>query len=59
MSLSEKKADNPKSTTNFVVETEEERLRRDIYRSDAEKFRLLTEMLRMNAIYKKANVTHR
>lgn len=49
-----------KSLTNaMVTETDEERLRRDIYRPDMEKFKLFTQMLRTNALYKKAKITHR
>jgi hypothetical protein len=35
------------------------RLRRDMYRSDMEKLKLFTQMLRTNAIFKKAKVTHK
>ena len=36
-----------------------ERLRRDIYRPDMDKLRLFTQMLRVNALFKKAKVTHK
>jgi hypothetical protein len=36
-----------------------ERLRRDIYRPDIEKFQLFTQMLRANALFEKAKVTHK
>jgi hypothetical protein len=36
-----------------------ERLRRDIYRPDTEKFKLFTQMLRANALFKKAKITHK
>jgi len=36
-----------------------ERLRRDIYRSDMDKLRLFTQMLRVNALFKKAKVIHK
>jgi len=39
--------------------SEEERLRRDIYRPDKEKFLLLVQMFRNNALYKRAKVTHK
>jgi hypothetical protein len=39
--------------------TETERLKRDIYRSDMEKFRLFTQMLRRNAALKKAVIRHK
>lgn len=38
---------------------EQERLRRDIYRPDIEKLHLFTQMLRVNALFKKAKVTHK
>lgn len=41
------------------IETEEERLRRDIYRSDLEKFQLFTRMLRRNELFKKAVIKHK
>ena len=40
-------------------EQEIERLRRDIYRPDMEKFFLFTKMLRENAMYKRAKITHK
>lgn len=46
----------PNSTSN---EGEIERLRRDIYRPDMEKLRLFTQMLRANALFNKAKVTHK
>jgi len=41
-----------------TIETEAERLRRDVFRPDMEKFKLFTQMLRTNALYKKAKITH-
>jgi hypothetical protein len=43
----------------FVPKTEEERLREDIYRSDMEKLHLFTRMLRRNAMFKNAKITHK
>jgi hypothetical protein len=40
-------------------EREMERLRQNVYRSDMEKFKLFTQMLRANALFKKAKVTHK
>jgi hypothetical protein len=40
-------------------EGEMDRLRRDIYRPDIEKLKLFTQMLRTNALFKKAKVTHK
>jgi hypothetical protein len=39
--------------------TETERLKRDIYRPDMEKFYLFTKMLRTNALLKKAIIRHK
>jgi hypothetical protein len=41
------------------IESEMERLRRDIYRPDIEKLKLFTQMLQVNALYKKAKVVHK
>ncbi len=48
------KKDTPKMTPEEI-----ERLKRDIYRPDMEKLRLFTQMLRNNALLKKAKVTHK
>jgi len=37
---------------------EEARLREVIYRTDTEKFRLFTRMIRINIMLKKAKITH-
>jgi len=42
-----------------VFLTEAERLKRDIYRPDIEKFRLFTDMLRRNILLKKVNIRHK
>lgn len=39
--------------------SDDERLRRDVFRSDMDKLRLFTEMLRTNKILKKAVITHK
>lgn len=44
---------------NLTPVNETERLKRDIYRSDMEKLRLFTEMLRTNALLKKAVIHHK
>jgi hypothetical protein len=36
-----------------------DRLKRDIYRPDIEKLQLFTQMLRTNALLKKAKITHK
>ena len=50
----EKTALDPQS-----IEGEADSLRRDIYRPDMEKLKLFTQMLRTNALFKKAKVTHK
>jgi hypothetical protein len=42
-----------------ITEAEIERLKRDIYRPDMEKFRMFTQMLRRNAVLKKAVIRHK
>jgi len=46
-------------TENPVLLTETERLKRDIYRPDMEKFRLFTHMLRTNALLKRVVIRHK
>ncbi len=48
----------PQSNSEKVSHTEQERLIADIYRTDMEKFKLFVQMLRRNAMFKKAKVTH-
>jgi hypothetical protein len=43
----------------YSTKVEEDRLREAIRMSDMEKFRLFTQMLRANALYKRAIVTHK
>lgn len=59
MPLSEKQNTKATEATIGSFETEEERLRRDVFRSDKEKFLLFTQMLRTNAMYKRAKITHK
>ena len=49
----------PNAPSVLTTETETERLKRDIYRSDMEKFRLFTNMIRTNAVYSRIKVTHK
>ena len=44
----------PTEKPGFVHESEDERLLRDIFRSDLEKLHLFTQMIRRSRIYKKA-----
>jgi hypothetical protein len=48
-----------KKQNMILTESDEERLRRDIYRSDKEKFELFVTMLRRNKFYSRAKVTHK
>jgi hypothetical protein len=43
----------------IVIETALDRLRRDVYRPDMEKFLLFTKTLRENDVYKQAKITHK
>lgn len=42
----------------FVHKSEMEKLRENVFRSDKEKFLLFTQMLRRNAMLKRAVITH-
>lgn len=42
-----------------MTDAEKERIKRDVYRSDIEKLRLFTRMLKQNALFKKAKVIHK
>ncbi|MEJ5964000.1 hypothetical protein [Pedobacter immunditicola] len=45
---------------NFITYASEgERLHKDVFRSDMDKFKLFTKMLRRNALLKKARITHK
>jgi len=56
---SRKQAGNTLNTkTKISEESEKERLLKDMHRPDMEKLHLFTQMLRINALYKKAKVTH-
>ena len=46
-------------TKDLVLLTETERLKIDMYRSDMEKLRLFTQMLRTNELLKKATIHHK
>ena len=50
----EKAVSDPSSSQNEI-----DRLKRDIYRPDIEKLQLFTQMLRTNALLKKAKITHK
>lgn len=59
MSTKKKTIQELTSTPCLSAIDEQERLRRDIYRPDIEKLHLFTQMLRVNALFKKAKVTHK
>lgn len=54
-----KNNDPSKGLTSSISDAEKDRLRRDIYRSDMEKLRLFTKMLRTNVLLKKAKISHK
>jgi len=58
MSVEKKTAQNT-VLNSLSPDSETERLRRDIYRPDMEKLKLFTQMLRANALFKKAKITHK
>lgn len=55
----EKKSIEKTALDSSSNEGEVVRLRRDIYRPDMEKLKLFTQMLRTNALFKKAKITHK
>ncbi len=59
MSTDKERVVNTNKQNVILTETDEERLRKDIYRSDKEKFELFCTMLCHNKFYSKAKVTHR
>ena len=59
MSLSKQASPNPVKQSGFIEESETERLRRDVFRPDMEKFLLFTQMLRTNKMYNRVKVAHK
>ena len=57
--MSEKNKELADGATSSMTDPEKERIRRDVYRSDLEKLKLFTRMLKQNALFKKAKVTHK
>ena len=51
------KKDNP--ATVLDERSEKERLIENVFRPDIDKLHLFTQMLRVNALYKKAKVVHK
>lgn len=57
--MSGKNKGSAEISTTTTFDAEKERIKRDIYRSDVEKLRLFTRMLKQNALFKKAKVIHK
>lgn len=57
--MSEQQKEKEKPQLQIVVESELDRLKRDVYRSDKEKFELFCLMLKRSAMYKRAVITHK
>ena len=57
--MSEKNGESANTTTSSLTDAEKARIRRDVYRSDMEKLKLFTRMLKQNALFKKARVIHK
>jgi hypothetical protein len=57
--MSEKNKESAEIAASSMFNAEKERIKRDIYRSDVEKLRLFTRMLKQNALFKKAKVIHK
>lgn len=50
---------NESSERNITQLSDDERLRRDVFRSDMDKLKLFTKMLRTNNLLNKAVITHK
>jgi hypothetical protein len=59
MSMKKQTIQEQASTPKVSAMDEQEKLLRDIYRPDIEKLHLFTQMLRVNALFKKAKVSHK
>jgi len=59
MSASKKESSEINKKAVVSTESETERLLRDMNRPDMEKFKLFTAMLRVNALYNRAKITHK
>ena len=57
--MSEKNKESGVNVDPLITDAERERIKRDIYRPDIEKFKLFTRMLRQNALFKKAKIIHK
>ncbi|MDB5011487.1 MAG: hypothetical protein JWQ06_2276 [Mucilaginibacter sp.] len=59
MPLPKQESSEQETQTIIVSELEKERLRKDVFRPDMEKFQLFTSMLRTNKMYNGVKVTHK
>jgi len=57
--MPEKKKESDINSAHLLANNEKEQIKRDMYRSDIEKLRLFTRMLRQNALFKKAKIIHK
>jgi hypothetical protein len=57
--MSEKMKESGESIVPPIADAEKERIKRDVYRSDIEKLKLFTRMLRQNALFKRAKIIHK
>jgi hypothetical protein len=57
--MPEKRKESGENIVPIITESESERIRRDIYRSDIEKLKLFTRMLKQNTLFKNARVIHK
>ena len=57
--MSEKNKESAQITASSMTDAEKERIKRDVYRSDMEKLKLFTRMLKQNALFKNAKVIHK
>jgi hypothetical protein len=57
--MSEKNKPSVENVESLIESAEKERIKRDIYRSDMEKLMLFTRMLKQNALFRKAKITHK
>jgi hypothetical protein len=57
--MSEINKESAEIAASSMFNAEKERIKRDIYRSDVEKLRLFTRMLKQNALFKKVKVIHK
>jgi hypothetical protein len=57
--MSEKNKESAEIASSSMFDAEKERIKRGIYRSDMEKLKLFTQMLKRNALFKKARVIHK